>query len=61
MSGELTKFRITFDQETKTFILTDAKGRVVETGPSGKELGKKAWRSGADWICYDYDLNMDEK
>lgn len=61
MSGDLTKFKITFDKETKTFSLMDDKGHVVETGPSGKALGKQAWKSGADWVCYDYDLKMDEK
>ncbi|NDG27668.1 MAG: hypothetical protein EB120_10915 [Proteobacteria bacterium] len=60
MSNELVKFHITYNQETKTFTMTDSKGRVVSSGASGKKLGKEAWKSGADVVCYDYDLRMDE-
>lgn len=58
--SEMVKFKITYDSKTKTFELLDSKGVVVATGARGKELGKQAWRSGADWVCYDYDLKLDE-
>lgn len=61
MSSDLVKFRIRYDYDNKLFELIDAKGHVVATGDNGRKLGKLAWNSGADWVCYDYDLNIDEK
>lgn len=58
--SEMVKFKITYDSKTKTFELLDSKGRLVASGNSGKELGKQAWKSGADWVCFDYDLKLDE-
>lgn len=58
--SEMVKFKIIYNADIKVFELLDGKGIVVATGDNGRALGKQAWKSGADWVCYDYDLNIDE-
>lgn len=56
----LNKFTIKYDSETKLFKLYDNNGILVGEDMNGRELGRDAWRLGAEAVCYDYDLTLDE-
>jgi hypothetical protein len=57
----LNRYTIKFDSEKKLFLLVDKEGNVVGENTNGRELGRDAWGWGAQEVCYDYDLNLDEK
>jgi hypothetical protein len=57
----LTKFTIKYDKEAKLFKLFNNDGILVGEDVNGRELGRDAWRYGADSVCYDYDLRLDEE
>lgn len=56
----LNKFTIKYDPEKKLFTLWNNDGNLVGEDVNGRELGRDAWRSGAEMVCYDYDLGLDE-
>lgn len=56
----LKKFTIKYVEATKMFQLFDADGILIGEDVNGRELGRDAWRSGAEAVCYDYDLGLDE-
>lgn len=50
------------DSRTYCFRLWDPNGEYVDMHyTSGRELGRDAWDLGADEVCYNYDLGLDEK
>lgn len=55
------KFTIKYDYEKKRFLMWNTDGVLVGEDDNGRELGRDAWRCGADEVCYDYDLTLDEK
>ena len=57
----LTKFTIKYDAERKMFTLWNNDGNLVGEDVNGRELGRDAWRFGADSVCFDYDLGLDER
>jgi len=57
----LNKFTIKYDSEKKLFSLWNNDGNLVGEDKNGRELGRDAWRFGADEVIYDYDLGLDEK
>lgn len=57
----LNKFTIKYDSERKLFTLWNNDGNLVGEDINGRELGRDAWRFGADVVCFDYDLGLDER
>ena len=57
----LNKYTIKYNAETKLFSLFDNEGVFVGEDKNGRELGRDAWRAGAEVVCYDYDLSLDER
>ena len=57
----LNKFTIKFDSEKKLFTLWNNEGNCVGEDTNGRELGRDAWRWGAEAVVYDYDLGLDEE
>ena len=56
----LVTYTIKFDAEKKLFSLWDDKQQFVAEDVNGRELGRDAWRYGAEAVKYDYDLTKDE-
>lgn len=56
----LKKFTIKYDPEKKLFTLWNKDGNLIGEDANGRELGRDAWRWGAEAVCYDYDLGLDE-
>ena len=57
----LKKFTIKYDSETKMFSLLNKDGNSIGEDKNGRELGRDAWMLwGAEAVCYDYDLGLDE-
>lgn len=55
------KFTIKYDYDAKKFFMWNTDGELVgEDAISGRELGRDAWETGADEVCYKYDLGLDE-
>ena len=54
-------YTITFDAAKKMFVLWDDKRQLVAEHVNGRELGRDAWRRGAEAVRYDYDLTLDEE
>lgn len=57
----LIKYVIKYDYDKKLFLMWDADGGLVGEAVNGRELGRDAWQLGAQAVCYDYDLTLDEK
>lgn len=57
----LRKFVIKYDSERKLFSLSDDEGNLIGEDINGRELGRDAWRLGAEAVVYDYDLGLDER
>lgn len=57
----LNKFTVKYNLETKTFQLYNKDGNLISEDANGRELGRDAWSFGAEAVCYDYDLALDEK
>lgn len=55
------KFTIRYNLDTKKFYLYNEKDLCLKEDINGRELAREAWDLGADSVCYDYDLNIDEK
>jgi hypothetical protein len=55
------KFTIRYNSETKTFYLLNKDGDQVGEDRNGRELARDAWEFGAEEVCYDYDLGLDER
>lgn len=62
------KYRITYEVEepeacSNVYVwrLWGPDGEYIDSHDiSGRELGRDAWDLGADEVCYDYDLGLDE-
>lgn len=55
------KYTIVYDSPNKEFCMSNPDGNLIQTHPtSGRELGRDAWALGADEVCYNYDLGLDE-
>ncbi len=57
----LNKFTVKYDSEAKLFKLYNNDGNMVGEDVNGRELGRDAWRWGAEAVVYDYDLRLDEE
>lgn len=57
----LIKFVIKYDSERKLFTLWNEDGNLISEDKNGRELGRDAWRLGAEIVIYDYDLGLDER
>jgi hypothetical protein len=57
----LKKFTIKYDYDKKRFFMWNAEGDLVGEDDNGRELGRDAWNFGAQAVCYDYDLGLDER
>jgi hypothetical protein len=58
----LKKFTIEYNSQSKLFTLRDHDGVLLGEDVNGRELGRDAWRClGAEAVCYDYDLGLDER
>lgn len=55
------KFTIRYNLETNSFHLFDNKDVCIGEDKNGRELAREAWDLGAEEVCYDYDLGIDEK
>lgn len=55
------KFTIRYNSETRSFSLWNEEGNLVGEDKNGRELARDAWYYGAEVVCYDYDLGLDEK
>lgn len=56
----LRKFIIKYQAESGLFSLWDENEMLRGTDKNGRELGRDAWRMGAEAVMYDYDLGLDE-
>ncbi len=54
------KYTVKYDPSVKLFHLYDNEGVKVGESTNGRELGRDAWQAGAEIVCYDYDLTLDE-
>lgn len=54
------KFEIKYDYDKKLFFMYNNEGKLVGQDTNGRELGRDAWCNGAEEVCYDYDLGIDE-
>ena len=57
---QINKYTIRYDAEKKKFFMWDKDGNPCGEDVNGRELGRDAWYMGAEAVCYDYDLGLDE-
>lgn len=55
------KFTIRYNSETKTFCLFNNEDLLMGEDKNGRELARDAWDLGAEEVCYEYDLGLDER
>lgn len=56
----VVRFTIRYDSEKKKFTLWNGEDVLVGEDVNGRELGRDAWRFGAEEVRYEYDLTLDE-
>lgn len=56
----VVRFTIRYDSEKKKFTLWNGDDVLVGEDVNGRELGRDAWRNGAEEVRYEYDLSLDE-
>jgi hypothetical protein len=56
----LKKYVIQYDSSRKIFVMYDVNGKLAGEDVNGRELGREAWFQGAEEVCYDYNLILDE-
>lgn len=57
----INRYNIKYNSDSKKFYMLDSDGKIVGEDVNGRELGREAWWLGAEEVCYNYDLGLDER